>query len=111
MKIGHLYETNQIDAVNRVGARTGRELPVGKNGDGRETTLVDTDQVKLSEAARRANGVDESFDIVRVSALQKAIAEGRYPVDAGKIADALITQAAELLQTLTNPEAAEQKEE
>ena len=52
-----------------------------------------------------AGGADDSFDAVRVSALQTAIAEGRYPVDAGTIADAMISQAAELLQTLTNPDA------
>ena len=38
-----------------------------------------------------------------MSALQKAIAEGRYPVDAGKIADEMINQAAELLHTLAAP--------
>ncbi len=105
MKIGQLYETNQIDAVSRVGARNGRELPVGKNGGGRESGTVDTDRVKLSDAALRASEADDSFDAIRVSALQQAIAEGRYPVDAAKIADAMITQAAELLQTLGRPDA------
>ena len=103
MKIGQLYETNQIDAVNRVGARTGRDLPVGGNGGGRDSGPVDTDRVKLSDAALRAGMAEDSFDAVRVSALQQAIAEGRYPVDAAKIADAMISQAAELLQTLGRP--------
>lgn len=105
MKVGQLYETNQVDAATRLGTRTGRDLPVGKNAGGRETSTVDTDRVKLSDVARQAGGLDDSFDAVRVSALQKAIAEGRYPVDASKIADAMISQAAELLHTLVAPDA------
>jgi len=105
MKVGQLYETTQVDAATRLGTRTGRDLPVGKNSGGRDTGTVETDRVKLSDAARKAAGADDSFDAVRVSALQKAIAEGRYPVDASKIADAMISQAAELLRTLVAPEA------
>lgn len=105
MKVGQLYEANTIDAVNRAGARTGRDLPVGRNRADRDPGTVDTDRVKLSDAALRASGADDSFDAARVSALQKAIAEGRYPVDAAKIADAMISQAAELLQTLASPDA------
>ena len=103
MKIGQLYETNQVDAATRLGSRTGRDLPVGKNAGERDSGRVDTDRVKLSDAALQAGGADDSFDAVRVSALQKAIAEGRYPVDAGKIADEMINQAAELLHTLAAP--------
>ena len=110
MKIGQLYETNQVDAATRLGSRTGRDLPVGKNAGGRDSSLVDTDRVKLSDAALQAGGADDSFDAVRVSALQKAIAEGRYPVDAGKIADEMISQAAELLTTLSAPAAGKRDE-
>lgn len=105
MKVGQLYETNQVDAATRLGTRNGRDLPVGRNGGQREAGTVDSDRVKLSDAARKAAAADDSFDAARVSALQKAIAEGRYPVDAGKIADAMISQAAELLQTLSSPKA------
>lgn len=110
MKIGQLYETNQVDAVIRTGARPAREMPGNKQNVGSQAPAADTDRVEVSDAAREAAARGEEFDLGKVTALQKAIAEGRFPVNAEKIADAMISQAAELLHNLSGAPQAEHPE-
>lgn len=58
-------------------------------------------KVELSEAAASvlaSGGSDASFDAQKVERLSRAIRDGTYRIDAGAIADKLISNARELLQ-------------
>ncbi len=58
-------------------------------------------RVQLSELSNRLNQLETqfpqgSFDAQKVSEIRNAIAEGRYQVNAGAVADKLIATAAQL---------------
>ena len=59
------------------------------------------DDVQLSAlSAQLAAGADEqSFDAVRVSEIKQAISDGRFTINAGAIADRLITSARQLVDS------------
>ena len=99
MKIGQLYEAAQIDVTSRVGTR-----PPGGNVGGSTPAAAppvpaETDKVELS-AHKLPDSSDDTVRLSRVEDVQKAIAEGRYPIDGAKIAEKMISQAAELVETL-----------
>lgn len=58
-----------------------------------------SDDVTLSSLSARfpASDDDHAFDAVRVSEIKQAIAEGRFTINAGAIAERLITSAKELV--------------
>lgn len=60
-----------------------------------------SEQVHLSGLASqlRASDDEHSFDAARVSEIKKAIAEGRFSINAEAIADRLITSAKELINS------------
>ena len=63
-------------------------------GDDRvELTDTATRLSALADDVRAANGVD----IEKVEAIRQRIADGKYEIDAGQIADALIRQEQELV--------------
>ena len=57
------------------------------------------DDVRLSGAAAQLFATDneQTFDTARVSEIKQAIAEGRFTINAGAIADRLISSARELV--------------
>jgi len=62
-------------------------------------------QVALSSAAKlaaSAGGDDGSFDAAKVERISKAITEGKFTVNADAIADKLVANAQELLDTRVN---------
>ncbi|MBL0423322.1 flagellar biosynthesis anti-sigma factor FlgM [Ramlibacter sp. AW1] len=66
----------------------------------REPGRSAADSVSLSPAAQRIGALQaggEDFDSAKVQAIRQAIAEGRFQVDAGAIADRLIAEATALL--------------
>lgn len=84
-------------------------VSVKRNGNGSgspSTPLVsDVDKVALSETGRRlasARASDGGADIrsEKVDAVRAAIESGQFRVDAQKVADKLITEAAQLLETI-----------
>jgi negative regulator of flagellin synthesis FlgM len=61
----------------------------------------DSARVQLSEASSRLSQLEtqfsqSGFDAAKVSEIRAAIAEGRYQVNAGAVADKLISTAAQL---------------
>ncbi len=100
MKVGQLYEANQLDATSRVGTRPARDATRPVDPAATQVAAgLETDRVELSGAATKA-GEDAVVDAARVQAIQKAIAEGRYQIHVERIADTMISQAAELVETL-----------
>ena len=63
------------------------------------TVLASGDDVRLSGAAAQLLATDDeqTFDTARVSEIKQAIAEGRFKINAGAIADRLISSARELV--------------
>ena len=57
------------------------------------------DDVQLSPLSAQLSAVDDeqSFDAVRVAEIKQAIADGRFTINVGAIADRLITSAQQLV--------------
>ena len=64
-----------------------------------KTTPTSADDVQLSGAAAQLISADDeqTFDSARVSEIKQAITEGRFTINAGAIADRLISSARELV--------------
>lgn len=60
------------------------------------------DRVSLSGAAPSLNA-STPFDEKKVEAIRRAIQEGRFPVDARKVADSLLADVRDLLGAGTSP--------
>lgn len=78
---------------------TGRSKP-RTDGEGTATASA-TDDVKLSALAGGFQSGDAKppFDSARVQEIKQAIAEGRFSINAGAIADRLIDSARDLVST------------
>lgn len=92
MKIGSTHDTTAVDTQLRstrtAGASTTAPL----------SATPATDRVDVSAAASELGAAGAGdFDQAKVEAIRTAIAEGRFTVNAGKIADGLIADAAALL--------------
>ncbi len=66
-----------------------------------KTTSAASDDVQLSPLSAQLSAADDgqSFDAARVSEIKLAIAEGRFTINAGAIADRLIASAKELVDS------------
>ncbi len=66
-----------------------------------KTSSAGSDDVQLSSlsSALLASGDEQAFDAGRVSEIKKAISDGRFTINAGAIADRLITSAKELVNS------------
>lgn len=64
-----------------------------------------SDEVQLSSLASQllATESESPFDAGRVEEIKQAIAEGRFSINAGAIADRLIASARELVDSQQNP--------
>ncbi len=105
MKIGK-PEAQQPDALSRAGHGT----PVVGAAAGARSDAVEktppADAVHLSQTSRSlaAEGAgDEQLRLCKVEEVKAAIREGRFQVSAHAVADKMISQAAELLETLSRP--------
>jgi negative regulator of flagellin synthesis FlgM len=83
-------------------ATTATPTPAGKTQTAatQEAGVEASTQVALSNAATElmaGEGVSGDFDTAKVERIAKAIAEGKFEVNAGAIADKLISNARELL--------------
>lgn len=97
MKIGQTNEQLQADPLARAGARQSGEA--GPAADVR--TGTPSDQVALSPTTRSLQGGGaETVDAKKVQEMRQAIASGRFHVNAQKVADKMINEAAELIQRI-----------
>lgn len=66
-----------------------------------KSSPASSDDVQLSALSAQLStlGDDQSFDAARVSEIKQAIAEGRFTINAGAIADSLINSAKELVNS------------
>lgn len=62
------------------------------------TSPSDIEKIELSEASVALNQLSsEPFDAAKVAEIRKAISEGRFNVNAERVADRMINDAAELI--------------
>lgn len=94
MKIGQ-FDSSLTNSTNAAAAKPERKAGTAAGVSGPEPSA----KVELSGAGGvKSAGVEEaSFDRAKVDRIASAIREGRFQVDAGAIADKLITNAQELL--------------
>lgn len=66
-----------------------------------KTSSTGKDDVQLSALSAQLSAVDDeqSFDAGRVSEIKQAIADGRFTINAGAIADHLIASARQLVDS------------
>jgi len=96
MKIGPSNSDNlRIDGKN---AQTERPAGVKPGTDAQVTgTSSSVDRISLSGAAPALAAGGVPFDEKKVEEVRRAIQEGRFPVDARKVADNLLADARDLL--------------
>ncbi|RIK97607.1 MAG: flagellar biosynthesis anti-sigma factor FlgM [Burkholderiales bacterium] len=104
MKIGKPTEPQQPDALSRAGHGT----PVAGAAAGARSDAVEktapADAVHLSPASKSLateGAAEEQMRLHKVEEVKEAIREGRFQVSAHAVADKMISQAAELLETLS----------
>ena len=84
--------------TNPVGASLVKET---RGQSSAKSTSATSDDVRLSGLSAQLSALsdEQSFDPVRVSEIKQAISEGRFTINAGAIADRLITSAKELVNS------------
>lgn len=105
MKIGKPTEAQQPDALSRAAHGTAGAVSGRTRADAVEKTPA-VDAVRLSQTSRSLAAETAEGASVRqhkVEDVKAAIREGRFQVSAHAVADRMITQAAELLETLSRP--------
>lgn len=87
--------------INRPGGTSIGETRRGTPGKAPGVQSSSTSDVQLSGASAQLSNASDSaaFDSVRVSEIRQAIAEGRFKINAGAIADKLISTAQELVNS------------
>ncbi len=104
MKIGKPADIQPADALARSAQATAAARQAGTAGGGKIERAGAADKVQLSDTSRRlATGVEgsDSIDTAKVEEVRQAIREGRFHVNAKVVAEKIIAESAELLETLT----------
>lgn len=112
MKIGKNQDPGQADALARAalsprsGAAASQDTaatsPTRKvDGQSRDTVQLSAQSLALSSAATAAAETGSVASQQKIAEVRQAIAEGRFNVNAQVVAERMISQAAELLQSLT----------
>ncbi len=104
MKIGKPADLQQTDALSRPGQPAAGVVSGTSRSDAVEKAAA-ADAVRLSHTSRNlaAEGAADEMPVraAKVAEVQAAIREGRFQVDTHAVADKMIEQAAELLETLS----------
>lgn len=105
MKIGKPSEIQQTtDVTLRSGQTPGGSRLPGRAGEAGRPAAAD-DEVRLSRASRNligeAPGAAETVRADKIEEVRQAIEEGRFPVNAEVVAERMISEAAQLLETLS----------
>jgi len=106
MKIGKPAEPQQPDALSRAGNAAPAVGAASASRSGAVEKTSPADAVHLSHASRSLAAEisdDEPVRLRKVEEVKAAIREGRFQVSAHAVADKMISQAAELLETLSRP--------
>jgi len=104
MKVGQTNEPLQSDLVSR--ATNGSRTPAASQQQ-QVGAVAATDKVELSQTTLSLNGgglvPGDTADVrmEKVEQVRRAMKEGKFHVSPEVIADKMISQAAELLQTMT----------
>ena len=103
MMIGKPTDVGAPQSALRTGSATTRRIESGTGSDEKVDGVAATDSVKLSDAGRAltAGQSAEEFRADKVAALKAAVEAGTYEVKARVVADRMITEAAELLESMT----------
>lgn len=105
MKIGKPPDLPLADALSRSGQVAVAGQASGAADARKVERVTATDEVRLSPASRNlASDSADAADPVRaekVAEVRQAIREGRFQVNAKAVAEKMVTEAAELLETLT----------
>ena len=103
MMIGKPTDVGSPQSASRTADAGSRRVETGGSG-GKVEGVQPTDSVKLSDTGRAIASTGEArgeFRSEKVEALKKAIAEGTYHVQAKVVAERMIMEAAELLESMT----------
>ena len=100
MKIGNLIETLKSEGVAPGASRAG-------SSSSKPVSPVEaSDRIDLSETSRTLAGSEaragEEIRADKVNAVREAIARGEYRVDSAVVAERLIIESAQLLETLSS---------
>lgn len=104
MKIGKPADMQPTDALARSAQATAAARMAGTAGGGKIERTSAADKVQLSDASRKLAADMESSDPIdsaKVEEVRQAIREGRFHVNAKVVAEKMIAQSAELLETIT----------
>ena len=69
------------------------------SGPGKASATSEDVHLSGLSAQLRASGDEQPFDVARVSEIKQAIADGRFTINAGAIADHLMASAKELVDS------------
>ncbi len=102
MKIGNNVESVQSDLLARAVNGSRNPSPTDKAVEAVEST----DRIELSETTRSLSSppggtAQEGVRLEKVAEVRQAIQEGRFHVSAEAVADRMINEAAELIETIT----------
>ena len=102
MKIGKPAEIQQSELLRA--SQTANTRVAGNAGGGAVGKTEAAVNVRLSDTSRslaaEASGPVRSMRTEKVEEVRRAIAEGRFKVNAEVVADRMISEAAQLLETL-----------
>ncbi|NLD67824.1 MAG: flagellar biosynthesis anti-sigma factor FlgM [Limnobacter sp.] len=104
MKISNPADIKQSELLRSTQAAASRQA--GSAGGAPIEKASAPASVQLSETSRRLAAETAASDPIRsakVAEIRKAISEGRFHVNADVVADKMIAEAAELLETLSRP--------
>lgn len=103
MMIGKPTDVGTPQAALRTGATPSKRVESGASSDERVDGVVPSDSVEVSDTGRALAAGSQAADEFRadkVAAVKKALEEGTYQVRAKIVADRMITEAAELLESM-----------
>jgi negative regulator of flagellin synthesis FlgM len=90
-------ENNSIKTVPGANVSETRSRTAEKAAPSALSSIGDNVQLSGFSAQLQSSGEASSFDAARVSQIKQAIAEGQFQINAGAIADRLISSARELV--------------
>ena len=98
MKIGPLNEAALAAATSPVKADRATVRPEGPAGAAGGVSVTVSAAARSLEVSPAGSGIDEA----KVAAVRAAIADGTFTVDAGAIADKMLSNAQEILSRFRN---------
>lgn len=104
MMIGKPTDVGALQSALRTGDVATRSTEAARASDGKVESVQSIDSVKLSDTSRSlsaAAGTLDGFRADKVAEIKQAIEQGTYQVKARVVADRMISEAADLLRSMT----------